>query len=256
MILNILLIDNNMNHLNILSAIEEVEYSMQINILTEPDTNKAIEIAKQNDIHLIILDTNTDDIVHLDVVEQLKEDINTRNIHILFLLDIFKPEQFIDNGYGIEDIDYIMKPIEKYQFLNKINLYLKLFINKKELAEYKRVIDFATIISKSDTKGNITYVNENFCKISGYSEEELLGQPHSILRSPNMPKEAFRDLWKTIQSKRSWKGVVENRAKNGSSYFVKAAISPILNFKNEIVEYISIREDISELKKLQLDELS
>ncbi len=256
MILNVLIVHDKITNLTqIVSTIKEIESSIKINILTASEIDKAIEITKNNDIQLIILDTNTDDVAYLDIVEQLKKNKYTKNIYIIFLLDIFNPKVFIDNGYCIEDIDYLIKPIDKYQFLNKISIYLKLLSSQKELQEYKKVIDYAAIVSRSDSKGNITYANDKFCEISGYTREELLGKPHSILRSSNMSKDTFKDLWETVQSKNNWEGIVENRAKNGSSYFVNAVIMPILDFKNEIVEYISVREDITELKKLQLDEL-
>jgi len=127
--------------------------------------------------------------------------------------------------------------------------------NEQELKEYKRIVDEASIVSKANLKGVITYVNSKFCLISGYSKEELIGQKHNIVRSPNMPKEAFADLWSTIKAKKIWRGIVENRAKDGSSYFVKSTVMPILNKNNEIVEYISLREDITELKKHQLNQL-
>ena len=115
------------------------------------------------------------------------------------------------------------------------------------LSEYKRVVDASSIVSKTDLKGVITYVNDQFCKISGYSKEELIGKPHNIVRHPNMPKEAFEDLWSTIKDKKIWRGVVENLKKDGSSYFVKATIIPILDENDNIVEYIGLREDITDL---------
>ena len=115
------------------------------------------------------------------------------------------------------------------------------------LSEYKRVVDASSIVSKTDLKGVITYTNDQFCKISGYSKEELIGKPHNIVRHPNMPKEAFEDLWNTIKDKKIWRGVVENLKKDGSSYFVKATIIPILDENDNIVEYIGLREDITDL---------
>ncbi|MDD3465509.1 MAG: PAS domain S-box protein, partial [Campylobacterales bacterium] len=78
--------------------------------------------------------------------------------------------------------------------------------NIRLLNEYKKAVDESNIVSKTNTKGVITYVNKQFCKISGYSEEELLGQPHNIVRHPEMPKDAFRDMWDTIKAKRTWRG--------------------------------------------------
>ncbi len=140
--------------------------------------------------------------------------------------------------------------------LSKVNNMLAEIRNKnKLLEEYKKAIDSSTIVTKTDKKGLITYVNEEFCRISGYKEEELLGKPHNIVRSPNMPKEAFKELWETLKQKKAWSGVVENRKKNGDSYFVQATIMPILDENNETVEYIAIRQDITELKRFQVEEI-
>jgi|GEM_PF-1219745 len=140
--------------------------------------------------------------------------------------------------------------------MERINMVLAEIRNRnKLLEEYKRAIDNSTIVTKTDKQGVITYANKQFIDISGYSEEELIGKNHNIVRSPNMPKEAFADLWSTIQQKQTWRGIVENRKKNGESYFVSATIMPILNEHDEITEFIAIRQDITELKKLQIEEL-
>ncbi len=116
------------------------------------------------------------------------------------------------------------------------------------LNEYKKAVDESNIVSKTTPKGIITYVNKQFCKISGYMEEELLGQPHNIIRHPDMPKEAFRQMWATIKNKQTWKGVVKNLRKDGSTYIVDTTIVPIIDIDGDIVEYIGIRHDITELE--------
>ena len=106
------------------------------------------------------------------------------------------------------------------------------------------------IASKTDTKGIITYTSEAFEEISGYTQEELIGQPHSIVRHPDMTKEDFKDMWTTIQRGDTWQGEVKNRKKNGDYYYVKATISPIINFDNKITGYSAIREDITQQKEI------
>ncbi|MFA6191161.1 MAG: PAS domain S-box protein [Sulfurimonas sp.] len=143
------------------------------------------------------------------------------------------------------------------ELLAKVNSTLeKLRSKNKMLEEYKKAIDKSTIVSKADLNGVITYVNDQFCMISGYTQDELIGKNHNIVRSPNMSTEAFKEVWQTIQAKKTWRGLVENRAKSGKSYFVQATIMPILDENGEIVEYIGIRQDISELKNLQFKELN
>ncbi len=125
------------------------------------------------------------------------------------------------------------------------------------LNEYKKVVDISNIVSKTDLRGNITYVNSKFCEISGYSKKELIGKPHNIVRHPNMPKEAFDNLWNIIQAKKAWNGVVQNLKKDGSSYFVDSTIMPIFNEDGKVIEYIAIRHDVTELilKTAEVEEL-
>ncbi len=104
------------------------------------------------------------------------------------------------------------------------------------------------IVSTTDIKGNITYVNDTFCEISGYTREEVMGKNHSILRHADMPNEAFGDLWRTIKQKKFWRGAVKNRCKNGDYYWVDAFVTPIYE-NNEVIGYQSVRLTLSnELK--------
>ncbi len=102
------------------------------------------------------------------------------------------------------------------------------------------IMESDSIVSKTDLKGIITYVNEDFLRISGFTEEELIGAPHSIVRHPDMPPEAFEDLWKALKSGRPWTGVVKNRCKNGDYYWVLANAAPIYE-NNHLVGYMSVR---------------
>ena len=84
------------------------------------------------------------------------------------------------------------------------------------------------VVSKTDTKGIITYANDAFVAISGFSREELIGKSHNILRHPDMPSEVFRWLWDTLKSERPWRGMVKNRCKNGDYYWVNSTVAPII----------------------------
>jgi aerotaxis receptor len=97
-----------------------------------------------------------------------------------------------------------------------------------------------TVVSKTDLNGNITYVNHDFCKISGFSEEELIGSPQNIVRHPDMPAEAFKDFWSTIKAGKAWTGMVKNRCKNGDYYWVEANAAPMLE-DGKMVGYTSVR---------------
>lgn len=114
------------------------------------------------------------------------------------------------------------------------------------LNQYYHAINDSSIVSKTDRQGIITFINYKFVQISGYSEKELVGQPHSILRNPIMSSETFKDLWSTIQSKKMWHGIIKNKRKDGSAYIVDTFIYPIVDDEDTIVEYINIRHILEE----------
>ncbi len=121
--------------------------------------------------------------------------------------------------------------------------------NTAFLDGYKIAIDESSIVSKTDTHGFITYANQKFCDISGYEKSELLGQPHNIIRHPDVPRDVFKDLWKIIKSKQVWQGIVPNKRKDGTTYIVNATIIPMLDANGNIKEYIAVRHDITELEE-------
>ena len=104
----------------------------------------------------------------------------------------------------------------------------------------KVLADDSLIVTKTDLKGRITYVNRDFVEISGFSEQELMGEPHNIVRHPDMPPEAFKDLWDTMKEGRPWTGLVKNRCKNGDFYWVLANVAPIVEH-GQVSGYISVR---------------
>lgn len=102
-----------------------------------------------------------------------------------------------------------------------------------------------SIVTKTDLKGMITYANEDFIQISGFTREELIGAPHNIIRHPDMPAEAFEDLWKSMKEERPWTGIVKNRCKNGDFYWVLANVTPYYE-NDKLVGYMSVRSKPSQ----------
>jgi PAS domain S-box-containing protein len=146
-----------------------------------------------------------------------------------------------------------------YNITDSINLrneliHLNKHLNEKvkfqtnEIREKMRVITQNVLYSRTDTEGYIVDVSEAFCNLSGYSKEELIGSPHSIIRHPDTPKELFKDLWSKLKNGKSWKGEIKNRKKDGSPYWVYSDIQPKYDIKGNVKGYISVRSNITDRK--------
>jgi PAS domain S-box-containing protein len=127
----------------------------------------------------------------------------------------------------------------------------RLASQNRDLANQKFALDQHAIVSITDLQGTITYANDRFCKISGYTREELVGQNHRIVKSDFHPPEVFQDLWHTITQGRVWRNEVKNRRKDGSFYWVSATIVPLLGSDGLPKQYIAIRTDITANKELE-----
>jgi PAS domain S-box-containing protein len=121
----------------------------------------------------------------------------------------------------------------------------------QSLSAFQEAINKSSIVSRADRRGDITFVNENFVAISGYSREELMGQNHRIVNSGYHPQSFWTDMWKTISRGEIWRNEVLNKAKDGSYYWVDTFIMPFVNEKNEVTEYLSIRHDVTHRKRAE-----
>lgn len=108
-------------------------------------------------------------------------------------------------------------------------------------------LDKVAVISTTDLQGNITYANDLFCKLTGYAREELIGQPHSLVRHPAVPKAVYKGMWDAIKAGEIWTGIIPNVGKGGGVYIVDTTVQPLRDEKGETVAYISIRRVINDL---------
>ena len=249
--------------LNLTALLVEHDEATRLHILNllQPLYFQEIYIAKNGGEGVVLYQTYHPDIIltnynipglnGLDMSVKIKED--NSQVPIIFITEIDQAN-ILQDAINIGIDAYIFQPIKVEQFLDVINRVSKQVLlqrhlkNKhKLLEEYKRAIDASAAVTKTDTNGVITYVNDAFCYLSGYSQEELVGKRHNLVRHPDTPDEVYRNMWGTITSKQVWKGRIKNVKKTGETYYEYSVIVPILNEEDEIVEYIAIRQDITDL---------
>ena len=246
---NILVIDKSKR---ICEQIKDLLQPRNYNISILNDLTNAIELVKTKQFSLVILDMNIQD--NFEFLHEVKANID-KSISFIMLTDTNRTYDIVREAYKNGAAESLRKPIFAEEFILKVDqiiAHTKLvgeLIQQKELIEsYKTIVDKSAIVSKTNKNGKITYVNEFFCNISGYSKEELLGQNHNIIRHPDTPDTLFKDLWKTIYvDKKVWYGIVKNRTKDNKSYIVQTSIMPILDSSNNIIEFIALRNDITNI---------
>lgn len=262
--INLLIVDDIEENLYALEVLlEELEIENEhfngLNIISSLSGEEALRIALKENIDLILLDVRMPGMDGFEVAEILKSSNKTSQIPIIFVTAEFKSEEFVNRGYKVGALDYFTKPIEKFQFLNKIKLYISLFLSKKiqkkefddTLVEYMDLIDKYIISSDTDIDGKITRASKAFCDVSGFTKDELIGNTHSPIRSPDVKDEFYDKMWSTLSSNKTWKGKIKNKNKNNKSYWIDAVISPVFNKDNEKIGYTSIKQNITNKKKLE-----
>ncbi|RYZ29540.1 MAG: PAS domain S-box protein [Chitinophagaceae bacterium] len=156
-------------------------------------------------------------------------------------------------GIILRDQTAKMKAAAHEDKINKLNkeLEIQLQQSQTEISDYKHALDESSIVAITDQKGIIKHVNENFCQISKYLREELIGQDHRIINSGYHSKDFIRELWVTIANGMIWRGQLKNKAKDGSYYWVDTTIVPFLNNNRKPYQYLAIRSDITQRKQAE-----
>ncbi len=213
---------NNVND----NVVERIDYQKGL----KPDSNSELQTC----LHLLKENKQS-----FDIRVELQE--NTENIRWLRILGkLNEQDESGQTATGfIEDISTEVQ--RENAFLN----------NNIELSSFEKGLDQFTIMARTDSWGKITYANQEFCRVSQYSLDELLGSDHRILNSGHHPQEFFREMWSCIKEGKNWRGKIKNKAKDGSYYWVDSIIIPINNDKGELVEMLSFRYEITMYEKLR-----
>ncbi len=224
------------------------------------DGQDGFEKFKSNKIDIIITDISMPKMNGLDMISAIRE--VDEDIPVI-ILSAHDESKFFIQSINLGISAFIFKPVELdnliivlRKIIKKMLLLSKAKENLQLLSEYQEAINEASIVSKTDLRGVITYANDEFCKVSEYTKNELIGESHNIIRHPDVSPLIFEDLWSTIRDKKQiWQGVIKNSAKSGKVYYVDSTVKPILNHDGEIVEYIAIRNNITKLVNLN-DEIN
>jgi polar amino acid transport system substrate-binding protein len=239
----------------------------------------ALMLTLENEYAAILLDIQMPEMDGYEVCESIRENPETTDVPVIFLTAAFSDDDHRLQGYLSGATDYITKPINDRVLKAKISSLLRLYHQKKDLeainSQLKQevearkqaeseaqqaladlnaqrfALDEHAIVAVTDVKGTITYANKKFCEISGYSREELIGQNHRILRSDYHDKAFWQAMYRQVANGKVWHGEVCNQAKNGGFYWVDTTVAPYLDNKGKPKAYISIRTDITQIKKTQ-----
>jgi len=227
---------------------------------------EAIELWKENYHDLVITDIEMPELDGLSMARIIKAIKDNQSI---IVLSAHNEKSLYVEAMDINIDGYIIKPLDLAENIDKIITICKSILQSKGYIEtintlseenqltdammnqFKQAIDKTTIVSKTDEDGIITYVNDAFCEISGYRQDELIGHTHSLLRHKDMPDHFFKTLWSTIKKRESFQATIKNKAENGEAYYVKTYIFPVIDNMNEIEGYFSIRQDITSEMKSQ-----
>jgi PAS domain S-box-containing protein len=250
----ILLIENDADAQDELKTIFK---NRNYDVILEKDCKRVLHILTSKKIDLILLNVDIKNNNGMDFILQNRRYLfDELKICVLFVTENMT-NTLIRDSLKMGVVDVIKKHYIIEELILKVDMWIntkiqseKLLCSTQLLEQYKQTVDRSSIVSKTDPRGVITYINEAFCHISGYSEKELLGKPHNIVRHPDMKASTFKEMWDTIKNKKlPWIGEVKNRKKDGGEYWVQTIINPILDSNGKIIEYIGIRTDVTDIEK-------
>lgn len=212
-------------------------------------------------IDILLIDLNSNDSIGIDLMKKIR---SLGDWEIPFIVtSSFNESNILLEVIKLKVSNVVLKPFQENTFLKivaeTISLHKKnrlIQVQQKELEHFKFILDKLNMVSETDLKGVITYVNRRFCDVTGFSKEELVGKTHKLIRHSDTSNVIYKKMWENIQSEKPWFGKLKNKTKEGQTYYAKTIIIPIFDDNGEPLKYMSsgfvitdIEEEKQKLKK-------
>ena len=225
--------------------------NLQFDVVTAKSGQEALDILeKDKSIQIVTIDYKMPGMNGIELIQKINVKHHNRGLSLLAVTaesDMEVTSKFIKSGAD----DLLSKPITKETFNARVFKVLTLKRKLLEIDTHLKTMEKYVLSSITDERGFIRSVSKSFSELSGYKPEELIGNPHNIVRHPDMPSEVFADLWKTLLSGNTWEGEIKNLKKGGGYYWVLAHVSPLYNHNGKMIGYQSIRQDITDKKAVE-----
>jgi two-component system sporulation sensor kinase A len=249
------------NEISILFVEDDEVVRSEISEFLQSNIFKNVYVAKNGQEGLLKYKEHMPDIILTDLtmpimsgLEMSKEiKLINEGTPILLITSHFEKE-ITEAAVDIGIDAYLFKPLVLERLKKILTKYIERILLQREfknehklLEQYKSIIDVSASVTKTDTNGVITYVNDSFCKMSGYTKKELINKSHNIVKHPDNTPDIYTKMWETIADKKIWRSRLKNRKKNGDAYYESTVIAPILGEDDTIMEYISVKQDITEM---------
>lgn len=248
-----------------LVALRIVLRDLNIELVEATSGNDALKATLRHDFALALLDIQMPEMDGYELAGILREEEKTMHLPFIFISAVYTDNLNVFKGYEKGAFSFITKPFQPEILINKVKFFIdkhqqeiallalneKLKRKIKEIADYKYALDESSIVAITNQKGIIKEVNNNFCTISKYTREELVGQDHRMINSGYHSKEFMKDLWTTISGGKIWRGEVNNIAKDETIFWLDTTIVPFQNEDGKPYQYMTIRSDITARKKAE-----
>jgi len=217
------------------------------------DGKQGYELYQEHSPDIIITDIQMPNMTGTEMAKLIRDE--DTEIPII-VITAFNDSESLFEAINLGINNYLTKPLDFGVLIKTLGKMAKTLNLKKEnesinniLEQYKDIVDESALISKTNLDGEITYINKHFEEISGYSIDELLGKSYEFVRHPDMSIEGFNKTWKQIRNeKKTWRGTIKNQKKNGEAYYVDTTVKPILDLDGNVIEFIALRHDITDLE--------